>query len=1052
MFFVTSKHLTSNNGTFLASSSRAESSNTDCSVKVTRKYWELDTDYTVKECNGSLDTKYQSHFPSGTYTALNYTPQKPNHTFLGWFDSPGPETVPNGMTRLEYLHLSGTQYIDTGIAPGNNEIEFEVKYNDHATTLPVRYYFGAQGTSGVSGSTYSAGYSSRFGVVAYCCAPYASSAAECRVPVDVAGDGPYTLRYTGTSALIVGSTGTTSIPSPVTGTKETCSYNCYLGCCNRVGTAYLLPQDGDIYYCKIWKNGVLVRDYVPVLDSNNVAAFWDQVNDTVNYSLGTDAFVAGPGAPGTPLDYVSFDSLQYIDTEITPGNNEVQFELKVLLKAAPANGAAFIQNFVGSRDGSFSISNATDYTVSARPGFFTNASGFRMGCLCPTSDVENISFSGSASFYAKPIHIKYTGTSCIVNGMELPLAGTKAACNYPIYLGCANQSGDTLRGGIMDVYFFKIWKNGTLVRDYIPLGDQHGGAALYDKVSQTFKYPSEGEFGYGRQVYPLTKVPVEESSVHARWGRKITVAFDATTNGGAMPSGWVAPDYYEFREYGTLPVPTKSGEVFIGWYTSAGERVTVDTLVSSAINTLIARYMQVTYATTYQVTPDASYPKTGIYSATRDDSTKPIVIDWGDGKNDVVEGDIIQLVHTYETAGTYTVGISDNITDIALSTSNSTWYQTTSNNRYTVKKVLTFSSKITELPVRAFYGCGLTEITIPSGATSIPNYCFDACSSLGSITVPSRITSIGEGAFSGCSNLKSVVFESSAQPLTLGTYAFNQCGTNYASSGFTIDLSSRSIATIPERCFYGCRYLKGITLPQTVTTIGPYAFYQCFYASNACAGTMEIPEGVTTIGQNAFDSCSYLTAITLPSTLTTLNNNSLRYCTRLTIINCKAATAPTVYSATFGSSNSYYTGRTSYSAGTNKLYVPTGATGYTASYWNSVLLTSSKCGFTLQYKNAWGNYTKYMRVLDGDGYEDWLTIQCSGGTLSITETYATLNGEETDFSTWASDWKISSRDDSTGVVVISFVNTDYFSYNEETSDAPTVINAASVSWTEGTHP
>jgi hypothetical protein len=241
----------------------------------------------------------------------------------------------------------------------------------------------------------------------------------------------------------------------------------------------------------------------------------------------------------------------------------------------------------------------------------------------------------------------------------------------------------------------------------------------------------------------------------------------------------------------------------------------------------------------------------------------------------------------------------------------------------------------------------LTEIAIPSGATSIPDNCFNACISLSSITVPSRITSIGGYAFSGCSNLRSVVFESSAQPLTLGNYAFNQSGTNYASSGFTIDLSPRSIAAIPERCFYGCRYLKGITLPQTVTTIGPYAFYQCFYGSSA-TGTMEIPEGVTTIGQNAFDTCYYLTEITLPSTLTTLDNNSFRYCTRLTTINCKATTAPTVYSATFGSSSSYYTGRKSYSAGTNKLYVPTGATGYTASYWNSVLLSSKKCGFTLE--------------------------------------------------------------------------------------------------------
>lgn len=948
MFFVTSKHLTSNNGTFLASSSRAESSPTGCSVKATRKYWELDADYTVKECNGSLDTKYQSHFPNGTYTALNYAPQKPNHTFLGWFDSPGPETVPNGMTRLEYLHLSGTQYINTGIAPGNNEIEFEVKYNDHATTLSVRYYFGAQATSSVSGSTYSAGFSSRFGVVAYCCGPYASSAAECRVSVDVVGDGPYTLRYTGTSAIIAGSTGTTSIPAPITGTKETCSYNCYLGCCNRTGTAYLLPQNGDIYYCKIWKNGVLVRDYVPVLDSNNVAAFWDQVNDTVNYSLGTDAFVAGPSVVGTELVYVSTESDQYLDTGITPGNNEIQFELLVKFRQQTGN-ITTLGNFVGSRDGAFNISNGTDYTVSARPYSYTSSGGgFRLGCLCPTDGVSNIAFSGSSSFYSRPIHINYTGSECIVNGVSLPLTGTKSACNYPIYLGQVNQSGSTLRGCALDIYFFKIWKNGSLVRDYVPVCDNEGTPALYDKVSQVFNHPSTGEFKFGKQVYCLTKAPLGNSCVYAHWGRKIPIVFDATTNGGQMPASWVSPDYYEFQPYNVLPTPTKSGEAFIGWYTESNQPITEDSLVRSKDTTLVAKYMEVNYATTYQVAPTASYPKTGIYSATREDTTKPVIVDWGDGTISAVDGDIDKLVHTYDSPGTYTVGISDNISSIALSASLSTWYQSTSQNQYTLTKILTFSSNITSLQTYAFTGCSsLTEFSIPSGITSIPNNCFSSCNGLRSVNIPARITSIGSSAFSRCSNLYTLTFEQSEQPLTLGAYAFEQCFYSYSSSTGSVDMSPRIIATIPERCFSTCNRLKTVVLPRGLTTIGQYSFYRSFYDSATNGSTITIPEGVTTIGTYAFSEALYLTSIELPSTLTVLGNQALNRCIRVSTITCKAMTAPTVSSATFGSSTSYYTGRNSYSAGTNKLYVPSGATGYNSSYWSSVLLTSSKCGFTL---------------------------------------------------------------------------------------------------------
>ena len=34
------------------------------------------------------------------------------------------------------------------------------------------------------------------------------------------------------------------------------------------------------------------------------------------------------------------------------------------------------------------------------------------------------------------------------------------------------------------------------------------------------------------------------------------------------------------------------------------------------------------------------YKKTGIYSAERDDASKPIIIDWGDGTVEQIDGDI----------------------------------------------------------------------------------------------------------------------------------------------------------------------------------------------------------------------------------------------------------------------------------------------------------------------------------------------------------------------------------------------------------------------------
>ena len=524
--------------------------------------------------------------------------------------------------------------------------------------------------------------------------------------------------------------------------------------------------------------------------------------------------------------------------------------------------------------------------------------------------------------------------------------------------------------------------DGTLVRRFKPVRVGSVGY-MYDQIEKKlYGAQGSGAFVVGPDVgtpsmsptytvvSPSSSVSYNIKVVRASWQSPTTVTFDATTNGGTMPSGWTSPDYYEGQPYGTLPEPTKAGEVFLGWFTSGGTRVTESSTVTTG--TLTARYAAVTWGTTYSCTTTSTRKNTGIYSANRYSSSDPIVVDWGDGTNDVVYGNISQLAHTYSSATTYTVKISDNISTFCPSYNNSTWYQTTSQNQYTFKKVLTLSSKVTQLSMYAFYYCSaMTDAIIPSGATSIPQFCFYYCTHLksSSVQLPSTVTSVGNYAFYYCqsSNFNSITipasctsigpyafyycyylhptFESGASTLSLGTYAFGYCG--YSGSAFTIDLSPRKITTIPNGCFYYCWYLKGITWPQGLTSIGGSAFRYCFYYS-ASTGTIEIPEGVTSIsGTYAFANCLYLTAVTLPSTLTNLNNYTFYYCTRLATITSNRSTAPTVSSATFGNGTSYYTGRTSYSAGTNRLYVPAGATGYDSGYWRDPLCSSTRCGFTL---------------------------------------------------------------------------------------------------------
>lgn len=68
----------------------------------------------------------------------------------------------------------------------------------------------------------------------------------------------------------------------------------------------------------------------------------------------------------------------------------------------------------------------------------------------------------------------------------------------------------------------------------------------------------------------------------------------------------------------------------------------------------------------------SDYKKSGIYSAERDDTSKPIVIDWGDGTVENVNGNVSQKVHEYTTIDTFNV-VVENIKSYCAVSSDTTW-------------------------------------------------------------------------------------------------------------------------------------------------------------------------------------------------------------------------------------------------------------------------------------------------------------------------------------------------------------------------------------------
>ncbi|MBQ6302046.1 MAG: leucine-rich repeat protein [Bacteroidales bacterium] len=288
---------------------------------------------------------------------------------------------------------------------------------------------------------------------------------------------------------------------------------------------------------------------------------------------------------------------------------------------------------------------------------------------------------------------------------------------------------------------------------------------------------------------------------------------------------------------------------------------------------------------------------------------------------------------------------------------------------------ITIPDRVTDIGEGAFGGCSqLSSFDIPESVSTIEASSFAGCEGLISISIPHSIVSIGKSAFSSCRSLQTIIIPNSVTRIdseafaycglqsiiipesvtTIGQRVFRNCSnltsvalpnTELHLNQTFLDCDALNEITIPsktglyhafENCnslktvvfedgreiiesnaFINCPALESVSLPETIISIGNFAFtgtalrdiripskverIESYAFASTALERITIPSNVLKVGKHAFSSCSKLQSANIMGAISTIEEGVFMHCSRLTEVILPESVTSIENQAFFGS-------------------------------------------------------------------------------------------------------------------------------------------------------